>query len=198
MRLRKLGFGVLLLLIPSLSWSEALTVGRVEYNHPADRGSCGLLRAREQERLKVIREMIHLNGLAKNGRTNALLLSNTLIVNKLFMPREVWNDVHAEVTMTVAVPEKMQHEIRQIGLGRVFLSFRAPGLVWHSYLNQLPREMEVSVDANLSQLSIRYFTYLTVTCLDLPAAPPPRIDWVPSHRADRELNTHEILVARGN
>lgn len=168
-----------------------LHVTAVEYIQPADLGSCGLLRAREAERKKVIRELIHLNRLAKKGRTSALLLANHLLVNKLFMPNETWRDLNAEVVVRATIPDEMKKEIERLGLGHVFLLTRAPGFVWQSFIYQLPPEMEIAIDPTSGSLIVRYYTYLTVLCE--PNSPPPRLTWIPDGEAPSRPNSSELI-----
>ncbi len=177
----------LALLISWPAMAVELSVTGVEYFRPADMGSCGLLRARELERQKVIRELIHLNRLAQKGRTAALLEANHLLVNKLFMPDETWRDLHAEVVVTAAVPEGMRREIERVGVGQVFLSTRAPGFVWHSFIYQLPPEMAIEADVAAGVIRVRYRTYLNVLCEE--PLPAPQLDWIPEAEAPTRPNS---------
>lgn len=170
-----------------------LKVIDVEYIQPADLGSCGLLRAREVEREKVIRELIYLNRLAQKGRASALLHANHLLVNKLFMPKETWQDLNAEAIVSAEIPEEMKAEIGRLGIERVFLTTKAPGFVWQSFLYQTPPEMGVSVDLAAGILQVRYKTYLTVFCQ--PQLTAPRLVWTPEAEAPNQPNFRPLFDA---
>lgn len=156
--------------------AEVLQLVDFRFHRPADSPSCGLLKHRERERLKVIRELEYLTKKTKDAK--ALLLSNNLLVNKLFMPNETWRDLTGEVFSTVRIPEAMLSEILRLGAGNIFLITRGPGFIWHSFAYQLPDGMSIQIDLPNKLLHIRFLTYLNVVCLGEPA--PPVVEWIPT------------------
>ena len=180
-----------LLIAAMLASAEVLPVIKAEYHTPSQIASCALLRARENERKKVIREWIHLNSKALKGDLKALLLTNSLAINKLFLPDEVWRDLNAQVQFEVPIPPALKAEIERLGLGQIYFSLKGPGLHWQSFVYQRPREMTVDLSANGESLSIRYQTYLSVVCW----TPEPTIqfEWIEAARTPSRSNTHNIL-----
>ncbi len=162
---------VILALALTASAQQPLTVTDVQFRAPERAASCGLLRQREKERLKVIRELSFLTqkpGTIDDRSTYEYWLK------KLFMPPEDWIELSTEVVMTVIAPEKLRLQAQTEGLGSVFLITRGPGFVWQSYADQLPPEMSIELDGEY--LIVRYFTYLTTVCD--PNLQPVTIDWV--------------------
>lgn len=176
------------------SWaahSEPLELAAVSYEQPPQTASCGLLRHRELERLKVIRELNHLNKTAAKSDKGALLLANNLMVNKMFMPKETWVDLEAHVAITVKIPEAMKKEIEALGLGTVFLIVDGPGFIWQSHAYQLPNEMSVHTDPDNSLLHVRYVTYLNSLCLGKISE--PKVEWIPADRTSDLMNSRVLL-----
>lgn len=171
--------------------AESLQLMDVQYHYPAQSASCGILKHRELERQKVIRELEHMRKLAKQGQYAAILQGNNLLVNKLFMPNETWRDLSVEVILTIKMTKAMIQEASTIGSGSLYLSVEAPGFIWQSYTNQIPHEMNVVLNINESLMSIRYLTYYNVLCLDQNFVPV--VQWIPSQEAPSRPNTWELF-----
>ncbi len=161
--------------------AESLQLLDMHYNYPVQTASCGLLKHRERERQKVIRELKHAE----------LLQGDNLLLNKLFMPGETWRDLSAEVILTVQMTEPMIQEASSIGVQNLYLSVEAPGFVWQSFAFQIPNEMHINVDVQAKFVHIRYLTYFNVLCLDKPK--PPVVEWVHSKDAPTRPNTWDLL-----
>jgi hypothetical protein len=157
------------------SWAfaqTALVVDQVSYSPAAQSISCQLLRQRELERAKVIRELDYLS--ADESR---VALSNNLLSNKLFLPDEVWRDASVSVELKVQVPQALADQISMHGLGKTSLITEGPGFVWQSYTTQLPEEFTIQYDAAAQILDLRYLVYQNVYCLD--ELWTPRVSWEP-------------------
>lgn len=179
---------VFLLLFNSEVFAEILPLTGVQYLRPIQSASCGLLKQRELEREKVIRELEYLNKLAKQGKSTALLLANNLLLNKLFMPNETWRDQSARVVVQLNIPEGVVSEIAASGVGNLYLAIHGPGFVWQSFAYQIPPEMSVSVDMAAKTMQIEYLTYLNVICLGDKLV-PPQVEWFPAPEAPARFNT---------
>jgi hypothetical protein len=153
--------------------AEVLETAEVRYLPPPAAPSCGLLRQREAERVKVIREQAHLLG-------RELPLVNQLLLNKLFMPGDTWRDESVFVRVAVKISDEMNREIERSGLDGIYLALDAPGLTWQSYAFQTPGGMDVSMDGE-GRLLITYWTYLNVLCLE--KLDRPVIEWIPASLA---------------
>lgn len=175
-------FLITFFLYTNLVQAETLQLVGMHYNYPPQTASCGLLKRRELERQKVIRELQHA----------ALLQGDNLLLNKFFMPNETWRDLSAEVVVTAKMPEPMLKEASAKGTENLYLSIEAPGFVWQSYAFQIPNEMHVDVDRETKLIRIRYLTYFNVLCLDKPQQ--PFIEWIPSEEAPLRPNTWDLLL----
>jgi len=163
--------------------AEILETVEVRHLPPPAAPSCGLLRYREAEREKVVREHGELRG-------REILRANHLLLNKLFMPGDTWRDESVFVRVTVKISEEMNREIERLGLDGIYLSLDAPGLVWESYSFQTPNGMSVSMDGE-GNLYVTYLTYQNVMCLDNPRSPV--IEWIPASVAPARPNMADLL-----
>lgn len=171
------------------SGAETLGLVDVEYTSPPAAVSCGLLRQRELERLKVIRELEHLTVTAQKGQALGLLEVNNLLTNKLFMPTEDWSDEVVSVLVTVRkAGPGMERSLGQ-GFDQTFLVVRGPGFIWQSFANQLPPGMSVE-DAG-EFLKIRYLTYRNVLCLD--RLENPTVEWIPTEQVPDYINSQNLF-----
>lgn len=182
---------LLAILFSGFAHAEVLQVESVQYTKPAQSASCGLLKQRELERQKVIRELEYLQKLAAKGKSAAILLGNNLLVNKLFMPNETWRDLNAQVSVTVKIPDLMMQEITASGARNLYLAVVGPGFVWQSFAFQIPPEMAVRVDTEAKLLHVQYHTYLNVICLE--KLKEPRIEWIPAKDAPSQHNTYNWI-----
>lgn len=157
--------------------AEGLEVVSVEYHPTPQAVSCGLLHQRELEREKVIRELAQMIKSGLHGQPEAMLLSNNMLTNKLFMPNEVWRDLSAEVLVAAKISDRMLAELER-GQSFPFISVIAPGFVWESYANQLPDEMSIEIDKGNRLVRIHYAIYLNVLCSN--PRDFPKIDWRPN------------------
>lgn len=152
-------------------WSvhaEILPVVEVIYQPPPQAASCQMLKHRELEREKVIREQGELTGFKATQ-------VNQLLTNKLFMPGDTWRDETVNVRVSIVMSERMQREMERVGLDRLYLRIRAPGLVWESYAFQTPAGLDVVWDSD-NRLILNYMTYQNVLCLENLFS--PQIEWV--------------------
>jgi hypothetical protein len=149
--------------------AEVLETAEVRYLPPPAAPSCGLLRQRETERAKVIREQAQLRG-------REIPLANQLLLNKLFMPGDTWRDESVFVRVTARIPAEMSREIERLGLDGIYISLDAPGLVWQSFAFQTPDGMEVAMDGE-GRLVVTYQIYLNTLCLE--KLERPVIEWIP-------------------
>ena len=147
-----------------------LPTAEVVYQPPPQAASCQMLRHRELEREKVIREQGELRG-PKAPQVNQLL------TNKLFMPGDTWRDETVNVRTSVVMSETMLREMERVGLDRIYLRIRAPGLIWESYAYQTPVGLDVVWDGE-DRLILSYLTYQNVLCLENLFS--PQIEWVPA------------------
>ena len=168
---------LLTLFLSVFARAEGLEVVSVEYRPSPQSVSCGLLHQRELEREKVIRELAYLIKSGQHGQPEAMLHSNNLLTNKLFMPNEVWRDLSAEVLVTAKFSDAMLEEFDR-AQGFPFISVIAPGFVWESYANQLPDQMSIEIDKQQRLVQIRYAIYLNVLCGNHHDF--PKIDWRPT------------------
>lgn len=174
-------FLIALLIYASSVHAETLEIVNVHYNYPEQTASCGILKHREIERQKVIRELKHAD----------LLQVNNLLLNKMFMPNETWRDLSAEVVLTVKMTQPMLQEAALVGEKNMYFSVEGPGFVWQSYAFQIPDEMKIEVDKNTKLLRIRYLTYFNLLCLEQPMQ--PIIEWFASEEAISQPNTRDLF-----
>lgn len=160
----------LAILIFGQAFAGVLPVAEVIYQPPPRASSCQMLKHRELEREKVIREQRELRG-------PAAVEVNQLLTNKLFMPGDTWRDETVNVRMSVVMDEAMIHEMERVGLDRLYLRIRAPGLVWESYAFQTPAGFDVVWDGE-DRLILNYMTYQNVLCLENLFR--PQVEWVPN------------------
>lgn len=153
--------------------AEILETAGVVYQPPPQAVSCQMLRHRELEREKVIREQDELKGKKSPG-------VNQLLTNKLFMPGDTWRDETVNVRVAVKMTEEMIGELERVGLDGIYLRVFAPGLVWESYAFQTPRGLDYALDEE-NHLILTYMTYQNVLCLEKLDAPV--IEWVPQAAA---------------
>lgn len=161
--------------------ADVLETVEVRYVPPPAAPSCGLLRAREVQREKVVREQARLRG-------RDVLLVNQLLVNKLFMPAESWRDESVFVQAKVKMTGGLEKEIEERGLDGIYLSTDAPGLKWESYSFQTPAGMSISMDGD-GYLYISYEIYLNLLCLDKLES--PRVEWIPAELAPGRPNMND-------
>ena len=164
--------------------ADVLETVEVRYVPPPVAPSCGLLKQREAVREKVVREHAELKGCDQ-------LRVNHLLLNKLFMPTEVWQDESVFVQAKVKISEDLALEIDRLGLDGIYLSLDAPGLRWESYSFQTPAGLSISMNGE-GHLMVAYQTYLNVLCLE--KLETPEIEWVPSALAPGRPNQHTVLT----
>lgn len=167
--------------------AEVLETVEVRYVPPPAGPSCGLLKHREAEREKVVREQAQLRG-------RELLRLNHLLLNKLFMPGETWRDESVFVQVKVKITDALSREIENVGLDGIYLSLDAPGLKWESYSFQTPLGMNVLVDG-AGSLLLTYQIYLNVLCLDKLEV--PSVEWIPAEFAPGRPNMLDFLSRGG-
>lgn len=170
-------FLIALLFYANLTSAETLDLVSMHYNYPEQTASCGMLKHRELERQKVIRELKHAD----------LLQANNLLLNKLFMPNETWRDLSAEVVVIAKMPEAMLQEASNIGEKKLYFSIEGPGFVWQSYAFQIPNEMRIEFDMDAKLIRFRYLTYFNVLCLEKPIQ--PTVEWFKADEATSQPNT---------
>lgn len=181
----------LLFLYAGWAQSETLELAGVEYLKPKESASCGLLRQREIERQKVIRELDHLGKLAIKGQGRALLQTGNLLTNKMFMPDDAWRDLNFQVTVFAKMSPAMVQEVRKDGADLLYFSIHGPGVVWQSYAYQVPSELEIEVDLTAQRLRISYPTYLNVLCSTPLSAPV--VEWIPTADAPTQPNSGDLI-----
>lgn len=145
--------------------SETLSILSVAYSHPKEMSSCGLLRQRAIERMKVIREL----------EVADILDSNNLLTNKYFLDANVWQDEVVAVLVTATLSEGLAEQLRVYGLPGTFLELNGPGVVWHSYLSQMPEGLSYSFDLERRLVEVRYQVYQNIFCDESQAQ--PKVIW---------------------
>lgn len=167
-----------MIFVPKSVQAEILETAGAIYQPPPQAVSCQMLRHREREREKVIREQVELKG-------PRATLVNQLLTNKLFMPGDTWRDETVNVRVAVKITEAMSTEIERLGLDGIYLRVSAPGLTWESYAFQTPRGLDYALDED-SQLILTYMTYQNVLCLE--KLDTPVVEWVPADLAPGRPN----------
>ncbi|MBX3022681.1 MAG: hypothetical protein KF799_13495 [Bdellovibrionales bacterium] len=164
------------LLLSFSAHAEDLTVSGLLLHARPGSPSCGLLKHREIEREKVLRELVELQRQSARGQAQALLLTNTLLINRFFLDRSVWADESVLVQFVVTIPDALHAEIERVGLDHIFLSLHGPGFTWQSYAGQVPEDLALVYMSEFRTLHVSYPIYQSELCFG--ALRTPEVAWI--------------------
>ncbi len=144
--------------------SYDIKIQSVQYQSLMDSPSCELLYHRQLERSKVIREAIYLLGLDEESSQAKIMQQNTLITNKLFLDKNIWEDLITEVTITAQIDSLLLKAINSEGLDKLYFSIKGPGLAWSSLGSSMSEDIKFDYSTLEQKIIISYPIYKGDEC----------------------------------
>lgn len=177
--------------------NQNLSIQNMNIETLVETPSCLLLKHRDLEREKVIRELKHIYKMTSDDPIAYLMESNQLVHNKLFMDKELWSAPVVKIGFHSSVSKKLADAIVQYGINQILFSIKGEGVTWTSYPHQTPNDIQFNYDQEKQLLAVEYHVYMSVLCVSDPV--PLQLRWFyPGEEPVGVGNTYEDHLLLNN
>lgn len=178
---------VYLIILISTLWAgnESLNVLDRQIHEYVEQASCRLLRHRELERQKVLRELNHLKNEDFSDVFLHFAMLNYFSTNQIFFDRSIWQDESIKVQLTLDLSKAFRGQVEAQGLENIFISIRGQGVQWVGRVKNFPASFKFEID-DLGKLVVSYRIYRAQLCFEEPV--DPDILWI----SDPDFDFHEL------